>query len=40
MAPADLNRYLGQQVVKPRRKRRVVPGSRFVVAGLPEVRAS
>jgi diguanylate cyclase (GGDEF)-like protein len=40
MAPADLNRYLGQQVGKPRRKRRDDPGSRFVVAGLPEVRAS
>jgi EAL domain-containing protein (putative c-di-GMP-specific phosphodiesterase class I) len=40
MAPADLNRYLGQQVGKPRRKRRDDSGSRFVVAGLPEVRAS
>jgi diguanylate cyclase (GGDEF)-like protein len=40
MAPADLNRYLGQQVGKPRRKRGDDHGSRFVIAGLPDVRAS
>jgi diguanylate cyclase (GGDEF)-like protein len=40
MAPADLNRYLGQQVGKPPRTRRDDLGSRFVVAGIPDVRAS